>query len=48
VYALNVAQNRALKFTRVSEEFEAACEAQLRVSIRDRIHRLPSVGLTIK
>lgn len=48
VYALNVAQNRAHKFTRVSEEFLVECEAQLKVQIRDRIHRMPSVGRTIK
>ena len=47
-YALDVAKSRAHKFTRVSEEFLVDCEAQLKATIRERIHRLPSVGRTIK
>jgi len=47
-YALDVAKSRAHKFTRVSEEFLVDCEALLKATIRARIHRLPSVGRTIK
>lgn len=47
-YALDVAKSRAHKFTRVSEEFLVDCEAQLKAMIRERVHRLPSVGRTIK
>lgn len=47
-YTLNVAKSRAHMFTRVSEAFLIDCEVQLKAVIRERIHRLPSVGRTIK
>jgi hypothetical protein len=47
-FALAMAKGRAHKFTRVSEEFLLLCEAELKTRIRERIHRMPSVGRTIK
>jgi hypothetical protein len=47
-FALQMAQTRAHKFTRVGSEFYDRCEAQLKNYIRDQVHRHPSVGKTIK
>jgi DNA replication initiation complex subunit (GINS family) len=46
--ALTQAKQRAHKFTRVGNEFYVRCEANLREFIHNAIHRLPSVGKTIK
>ena len=46
-FALEMAQHRAHKFTRVSSEFLIKCEANLRTFIRNQIHSLPSKGKTI-
>jgi len=46
--ALTLAKQRAHKFTRVGGDFYVKCEANLREFIRNSIHRLPSVGKTIK
>ncbi len=48
LFALEMAKSRAHKFTRISNEFLDRCEAQLKVYIRDQVHRHPSVGKTIK
>ena len=48
LFALEMAKSRAHKFTRVGSEFYDRCEAQLKVYIRDQVHRHPSVGKTIK
>jgi len=47
-FTLVQAKQRAHKFTRVGNEFYVRCEANLREFIRNAIHRLPSVGRTIK
>jgi len=47
-FTLFQAKQRAHKFTRVGNEFYVRCEANLREFIRNAIHRLPSVGRTIK
>jgi hypothetical protein len=47
-FALTQAQQRAHKFTRVGGDFYVKCEANLREFIRNHIHRLPSVGKTIR
>jgi hypothetical protein len=47
-FTLTQAKQRAHKFTRVGNEFYVRCEANLREFIRNSIHRLPSVGKTIK
>lgn len=47
-FTLHIAGNRAHKFTRVSPEFLDKCEANLKEFIRSSVHRLPSVGKTIK
>jgi hypothetical protein len=48
-WALSYAkQTREHEFTRVSAEFLAACEADLRVFITDRIKRHPSKGATLR
>ncbi len=46
-YALQQAQQRAHKFTRVGGDFYVKCEAHLRQFIGNYIHRLPSKGKTI-
>lgn len=48
-FALEFAKaNRSHKFTRVSEEFLIACEANLRNFIQSRIKSHPSVGKTLQ
>lgn len=48
-YALHISkQNRAGKFTRVSQDFLDRMEASLKRVIHDEIHRHPSVGKTLK
>jgi len=48
-WALDYADtNRSHKFTRVSEQFLNAVEANTKAFIRDRINRAPSKGLTLK
>ena len=48
VFALDRAKaTRAHKFTRVGDEFYAACEAELIAIISKKIQRLPSKGKTI-
>lgn len=42
------AENRGGKFTRVSSEFVDRVESKLRNLIRQEIHSLPSVGVTLK
>jgi len=44
----NPAEIRAKMFTRVSEEFLMACEAQLKNFIHSRVRSHPSVGKTLK
>ena len=46
-FALDMASNRAHKFTRVGGEFFLKCEANLKEFIRGYVHRLPSKGKTI-
>ena len=38
---------RAKMFTRVSEDFLVACEANMKEFIRGRVQRHPSVGKTL-
>lgn len=52
-FALDVSQSnpcqaRAKMFTRVSEEFLMACEANLKNFIHSRVKSHPSVGKTLK
>lgn len=47
-FALEMAKSRAHKFTRVGGDFHVKCEVNLREFIRNYIHRLPSVGKTIR
>jgi hypothetical protein len=47
-FAMHRASFRAHKFTRVGDDFYVKCEANLREFIQNYIHRLPSVGKTIK
>ena len=47
-YALEAAKARAHMFTRVGSTFYVRCEANLRLFIRNLIHRLPSKGRTIE
>lgn len=47
-FTLHIAGKRAHKFTRVSPEFLDKCEANLKEFIRTSVHRLPSVGKTIR
>lgn len=46
--ALGLAQQRARKFTRVSNEFFVGAEAALRNYIRQRVANHPSVGITLR
>ena len=48
LFALEMAKQRAHKFTRVGSEFYDKCEAHLKEFIRDQVSRHPSVGKTIK
>jgi len=48
-YALQVAKDTGRsQFARVSVDFVDSVEADLRNSIRSKIHRHPSVGVTLK
>jgi len=43
-FALEMAKDRAHKFTRVGGDLLIACEGNLKEFIRSRVSRLPSVG----
>lgn len=43
----NPAEQRAKKFTRVSEDFLISCEAALKSHITNRVKSHPSVGKTL-
>ena len=45
--ALACAQQRARKFTRVSDDFVVAVETALRATIANRVSNHPSVGVTL-
>jgi len=45
--ALDMAKDRAHKFTRVGGQFFLQCEANLKDYIRNYVRRLPSKGKTI-
>ena len=47
-FALDASQTRHHKFTRVSDDFFARIEGIVRKSIKEHVHRLPSVGKTIR
>ena len=47
-YPVTTKKNRARKFTRVGGEFYVNCQASPKEFIRDYVHRLPSLGKTIK
>jgi hypothetical protein len=47
-FALDMAKNRAHKFTRVGGDFLIKCEGNLKEFIRTYISRLPSKGKTIQ
>jgi len=46
-FALDMAKDRAHKFTRVGSPFYLLCEANLKEFIRSYVRRLPSKGKTI-
>jgi len=46
-FALDMAKDRAHKFTRVGGQFFIQCEANLKEFIKNYIRRLPSKGKTI-
>jgi hypothetical protein len=46
--ALEIARNRAHKYTRVSAEFLCDMDARLRGMIVSHIHGMPSKGMTIR
>ena len=46
-FALDMAQGRAHRFTRVGGEFFLKCEANLKEFVRNYVRRLPSKGKTI-
>jgi hypothetical protein len=46
-FALDMAKNRAHKFTRVGGDFFIKCEANLKEFVRNYVQRLPSKGKTI-
>ena len=46
-FALEMAKDRAHKFTRVGGDFLLLCEGQLKEFIRGYVRRLPSKGKTI-
>jgi hypothetical protein len=48
LFALEMAKQRAHKFTRVGSEFYDKCEACLKAFIRDQVRRHPSVGKTLR
>lgn len=45
--ALEIAQDRAHKFTRVGNDFYAVMEATLKSAVRSYVSKLPSKGKTI-
>lgn len=47
-FALAASQKRCHRFTRVADGFADRCEAVLRRFINEHVHRLPSVGKTIR
>jgi hypothetical protein len=47
-FALDASQTRHHKFSRVSDEFLARIEGIVRRSVKEHVHRLPSVGKTIR
>jgi hypothetical protein len=47
-FALEMAKDRAHKFTRVGGDFLLLCEGQLKEFIRGYVRRLPSKGKTIR
>ena len=47
-FALDASKNRHHRFTRVSEDFFVRIEGIVRTSIKEHVHRLPSVGQTIR
>ena len=46
-FALDMAKDRAHKFTRVGGQFFIQCEGNLKTFIRNYVHQLPSKGKTI-
>jgi len=46
-FALDMAKNRAHKFTRVGGDFFIKCEGNIKEFIRNYVQRLPSKGKTI-
>jgi hypothetical protein len=46
-FALDMARDRAHRFTRVGGAFYVQCEANLKEFIKNYVHRLPSKGKTI-
>jgi hypothetical protein len=48
LFALEMAKQRAHKFTRVGSGFYDKCEACLKAFILDQVRRHPSVGKTIR
>jgi hypothetical protein len=47
-FALEMAKDRAHKFTRVGSEFLLKCEGRLKDYIRTYVRQLPSKGKTIQ
>lgn len=47
-FALDVGGSRHHKFSRVSDEFLTRIEGIVRKSVKEHVHRLPSVGKTIR
>lgn len=47
-FTLEMAKDRAHKFTRVGGDFLLKCEGQLKSFIRQQVHQLPSKGKTIQ
>jgi hypothetical protein len=47
-FALEVAEKRYHRFTRVGDDFYLKCEGALKDFIRRYVHQLPSKGKTIK
>ena len=48
LFALAIAETRAHRFARVSDDFYVRCEGHLKAFIADYVRRLPSKGVTIK
>ena len=47
-FALDACEKRHHKFSRVPEDFFIRIEGIVRKSIKEHVHRLPSVGKTIR